>query len=477
MRDDKGLGPRQRRRIRAGLYLSALLCLVYYLFFFSASSSFNRGKQLDFDAEDQHYSYHNHQPPPDVLHDLSLTPAQCQAAFPNLTWAIDDVVAQGPFHLDPKTAPVLVRIQKDTLQLNILKAQRRRDLSTEMLASRTASLHQLHRALLTTPASDRALVTNQQDIVFALNFQDQPFGTAWAYSRQADPHSRPGHADGDPNARTFLMPHFSFWAWKLPFIGSMQRAAAAIAQLEASLPFSAKIPKAVWRGTAWFNSVQNPRLRQNLLGVTKGKPWADVEALRWDTASAPGKGEQAGQAAERTASNSLMIEDFCRYKYVLYTEGVTYSGRFQFLQMCGSVVLSPPIAWMMHVTHLVKPAFSSDFLLHPPNPWTPSQMVRRAWPVSYTPHEANMIFIKPDWSDLEQVVAWLEANPDVAEGIATRQREVFAGGGYLSPAAEACYWRALVNGWGQVVRWDEDVVEGLFGKGQSYEAWSLTNGE
>ncbi|PSR97700.1 glycosyl transferase family 90-domain-containing protein, partial [Coniella lustricola] len=426
----------------------------------------------------------------DILNDLSLTTAQCQAAFPNLTWAIDDVVAQGPFTIDPKTSPVIVRIHKDN-QLSILKAQRRRDLSTEMLASRTASLHQLHRALLTTPASDRPLFSssssssssssnnnNQNDILIALNFQDQPFGSNLAYSRQADPQSRPGFDDGNPHARTFLMPHFSFWAWKLPFIGSMQRAAAAIGELESSLPFASKIPKAIWRGTAWFNSVQNPRLRQNLLGATADKPWADVEALTWDTVPGGGQAQAQGQAGERTASNSLPIEDFCRYKYVLYTEGVTYSGRFQFLQLCGSVVLSPPIAWMMHVTHLVKPAFSSDFLASSSSlssaSWTPSEMVRRSWPIHYAPHEANMVFVKPDWSDLEDVVAWLEQNPDVAQGIATRQRHVFAGGGYLSPAAEACYWRALVKGWAEVARWDEAVIEGL-GRGQSYEAWAITN--
>ncbi len=50
-----------------------------------------------------------------------------------------------------------------------------------------------------------------------------------------------------------------------------------------------------------------------------------------------------------------MMEDFCRYKYVIHTEGVTYSGRLQFLQMCASVLLTPPMAWRQHTTHLVRP--------------------------------------------------------------------------------------------------------------------------
>jgi hypothetical protein len=89
-----------------------------------------------------------------------------------------------------------------------------------------------------------------------------------------------------------------------------------------------------------------------------------------------------------------------------------------------------------------------------PKPSFPSDRIRSAWPHSYLPHEANTIFVNPDWSDLEAVVRWLEAHPKTAEGIANRQRETFEGGGYVSPAAEMCYWRALVRGWAQAVRLD-----------------------
>lgn len=315
------------------------------------------------------------------------------------------------------------------------------------------------------------------------------------------------------------MPHFSFWAWKLPFIGSMSRAAAAVTSLEEKAAsaaggggdgdgfggFAAKIPKAVWRGTTWFNSVHNPRLRANLLAVTKDKPWADVEALQWETTTTTTKStsasssssfsagaKTAGQPGERTASNSLPIEDFCRYKYVLHTEGVTYSGRFQFLQMCESVVLTPPIGWMQHTTHLVKPMFSHSLFLDSPDgetepaqgqknrkqTWEPSEATKRAWPTNYGPEsdEANIVFVAPDWSDLEDTIAWLEARPSVAAGIAKRQRETFVQGGYFSPAAETCYWRALIRGWGKAVRVDEGELAKI-GEGQTFEAFVLSNGD
>ncbi len=65
--------------------------------------------------------------------------------------------------------------------------------------------------------------------------------------------------------------------------------------------------------------------------------------------------------------------------------------------------------------------------------WTPSEGARASWPRHYRPTEANTVFVAPDWSDLEDTVAWLEEHPTVAEGIAKRQRELFVGRGYISP--------------------------------------------
>lgn len=366
------------------------------------------------------------------------------------------------------------------------------------LQSRTAAIHQLHRALVTSPEP-------VPDTYFSINFQDQPFGTAWGYSRAINPAFR----SKDSDERQFLMPHFSFWAWRLPFVGSIGRAAAAIDRLERETypSFHDKIARAAWRGTTWFNSVHSPRLRQNLLAVAKGQSWADVEALDW-----VGGG---GQAGGQNATNALAIEDFCRYRYVLHTEGVAYSGRFQFLQMCGSVTVTPPIVWMQHTTHLVKPIFSSHLLAAATKPTTaetiqqnkngpPRKAVQKfahavkkaderrtgrsvpghhtkkrpsghkSWPVSYPADQANIVFVAPDWSDLKDTIAWLEANPEIAAGIARNQRDLFVGGGYFSQAAEVCYWRALVRGWATVVKVDPKEWAGH--EEVSYESFTLYNG-
>lgn len=297
-----------------------------------------------------------------------------------------------------------------------------------------------------------------------------------------------------------MIPHFSFWAWDLPFIGSISRAAAAITQLEetqfqGNRWHSHKDPRAVWRGTTWFNSIHNPQLRYKLVSTAKNKPWADVQGLEWSSSSSTNS-DGNGNTNTKNASNSLAIEDFCKYKYVLHTEGISYSGRFQFLQMCASVTITPPIQWMQHTTHLVRPLFSSDLDLDkarslrkrrdgktkdtrakPGNAkeggWTPHVRHERAWPRRYEPNEANIVFVSPDWSDLEDTVHWLEEHPKVAEGIARRQRELFVGGGYFSPAAEACYWRELVRGWAKMARPEKGEFEEL---GVPYEEFVLSNG-
>jgi hypothetical protein len=130
----------------------------------------------------------------------------------------------------------------------------------------------------------------------------------------------------------------------------------------------------------------------------------------------------------------------------------------------------------MHTTHLLRPLFSSSLPLSssPSNQNQPR--INSRWPKSYPTSQANIIFISPDWSDLEATVEWLRANPEIAEGIAERQRDVVRKG-YLSEASEVCYWRSRVRGWSSVVRvdeqewgsWDDEGSRGL-----RWEEFSLT---
>ncbi|TDZ67250.1 hypothetical protein CTRI78_v003113 [Colletotrichum trifolii] len=374
--------------------------------------------------------------------DLHLDEQQCRAMFPGLTAEIDLAVAQGPFQLgiNDVSASLLGSINNN--ELLIIQAPRPVDMPDSWKERQRAALEQINRAIVTSP-------TRLPDTFFNLYIQDTPVSNSWSYSRPVA-SSFPRHI--------FPMPHFAFWAWNQPFIRSIPRAAAAIQQIETTLPFHKKSARAVWRGTAWFNNgaSSNPRSRQELLRVTKDASWADVQALEWIN-----NGEDA--------TNAINIADFCRYKYIIHTEGVSYSGRLHFHQMCESVLISPPMEWVQHTTHLARPVYSSVLLDSDAiskegmagGAKQPSEKhSRRAedvWSTATRPEDANMIFVTPDWSDLEATVQWLENHPDVARGIAKRQRDLFVRHGYLGPAAEVCYWRALIKGWSQVVRVNETI--------------------
>lgn len=382
-----------------------------------------------------------------LFDNLHLDEKQCRAAFPNLTKDIDDMVALGTFRVTPKPAdsdsgPLQVRLQNG--RLYIVHHEGKDTLDKGFLDMRMAALHQLNRAVLTSPSTDPPL----PDTILAINVLDGPANDTLSYSRPAYAASTPGNL---LVTRAFLMPHFSFWGWPaLPFVGSFAKAAEAVHSLERQLPFRKKDPRPVWRGTKRYNSAQHPQMRTGLLKVAGTASWADVQELAWKN-----NGEGNDKASSKpVATNALKIEDFCRYKYVLHTEGITYSGRLQFLQLCESVLLTPPMAWLQHTTHLVKPLFSLDLLQDKTGAptWVPSDGIKSAWPVHYTATEANTVFVAPDWSDLRATVAWLERHPDVAEGIARRQRALFVDGGYFSPAAETCYWRALIRGWSRVAQ-------------------------
>lgn len=293
-----------------------------------------------------------------------------------------------------------------------------------MLHRQSSSVNQIYRALKTSPEP-------LPNVSFALGAQDQAIDGSMAFARPVISPSQ---------KRIFPMPHFSFWSWPLPFINSLPAAAEKISELEERLAFRDKDLRPVWRGTTWFNNGagSQPRLRHELVKIAGGKEWADVQALEWETNA-------------HEAKNALNIEDFCRYKYIIHTEGIGYSGRLQFHQLCESVVLSPPLDWMQHTTHLVRPAYSST-ILGKKEARYPTKAEKERWPTEYPLSEANMIFIASDWSDLEDLIAWLEEHQELAAGVARRQRQTYHDGGYLSAAAEVCYWRSLLRGWAEVAR-------------------------
>jgi hypothetical protein len=108
------------------------------------------------------------------------------------------------------------------------------------------------------------------------------------------------------------MPHFSFWTWPNPQVGTFDAVLAKISKIETATRWVDKIDKAIWRGTVWFSPIGNKDLRKTLVKISKGKEWADIEQSRSDLKNAT--------TGEVVKGNGVPIEDFCKYKYVIYTD-------------------------------------------------------------------------------------------------------------------------------------------------------------
>ncbi|KAF9636660.1 putative duf821 domain-containing protein [Lasiodiplodia theobromae] len=93
----------------------------------------------------------------------------------------------------------------------------------------------------------------------------------------------------------------------------------------------------------------------------------------------------------------LHMAEFCKYMFAIHTEGIAWSGRLRYLQNCESVAV-------------------------------------------------NYIAVRNDFSDLEEKIKHYLARPALAERIAKTSAATFRDR-YLTPAAEACYWRRMVRSW------------------------------
>lgn len=330
----------------------------------------------------------------------------------------------------------------NTLQLYIISTAP--DTDPQIIHQRTAILSQLHRAILTSPS-------RLSDTPFAFVVNDNPKNNSWVFSRP-NKHS---------TYNILVMPSFAFWSWPSPTLGTFDDIMARIDIVERQNPWEKKIDKVVWRGTPWFNSPGHPTLRQDLLKATHNREWADVASLN------------------KSVDNSLAIEEFCKYRYVVYTEGVTYSGRLPYHQACESVLITAPLMYLTHTAWLMRPISSRDLLVASsfsgssyalPSADGSDGVAPALLPTVHDWRLANAIYVSPKFDDLEEIVMFLRAHPQVARKIAQNQRAVVMKQRYLGSAAETCYWRALIRASTSVLGagagWREEI-------GERYETWLL----
>ncbi|KAJ8069064.1 hypothetical protein OCU04_002735 [Sclerotinia nivalis] len=293
---------------------------------------------------------------------LFLTQKQCDVAFPGLFEEVER-----PVRLR-RNKKVLRKELDDTPALNgfiraMIFDQQLYIIDTygKIYSRGLATLHALHRAMLTSPEP-------LPNIEFTMNVDDKMEGhPQWLYARQAH------------QSETWLMPEYGFWSWPETKIGSYGEMQMKALLTEASWPWDRKIDKLLWRG-----ATMNLEVRKKFVEVTQGKEWADVKTLDWHD--------------EGSMKNNLKsMDEHCQYKFLAHTEGNSYSARLKYLRNCRSVIVAHQLEWM-------------EFF-HP--------LMRKDGP------EQNYIEVDREFKGLEEKMEELLARKDQLEEIAERSVKVF----------------------------------------------------
>ncbi|KAF7585733.1 hypothetical protein BBP40_010183 [Aspergillus hancockii] len=323
-----------------------------------------------------------------------LSRSQCQAAFPGLFQDIQRGVeywkSRGRISRDDlSTVPFEDGMARAIISNGDLYVVATRAKGDDHRRKILGTLGSIHRALYAS--SNR---TSHPTIEFIFSVEDRVDDVGavshpvWVLSRKASEES------------VILMPDFGYWSWAKSNIGPYGQVVQSIIATESNLKFADKEQKLVWRGKLSFA----PKLRRALLDIARGKPWNDVKELDWSK-----------------KANFLSMEDHCRYMFIGHVEGRAYSASLKYRQACRSVVVAHKLQYIQHHHYLL---------------------------VSSGP-EQNYVEVERDFSDLPKRMDELLKSPDKAERIANNSVKTFRER-YLTPAAEACYWRALWEGWAEI---------------------------
>lgn len=338
---------------------------------------------------------------------FGLSFAQCNSAFAGLYTDLESTMSHRKSLGDVTEEELDLKWKKDGAVRAMIHNQKLHIIETKFAPGG----YNQERGLAILHSIDRAISSSSEtipDIEFSFSVSDiadttHSDHTIWALSRLAI------------DAKTWLMPDFGFWSWPLQLVGGYEEIRAEIHENE--VPWDDKIAKVLWRGAAKTNKV-----RSDLLKVTRNKDWADVHDMHWKNRTDVGNGEKV-----------IPIVDHCNYQYLIHTEGRSYSGRGKYLLNCRSVSF-------IHKREWIEPHHAALISSGP---------------------EQNFVEVERDFSDLEAKVKELINDPERAITIANNSAATFRDR-FLTPAAQACYWRQLFKSWAEVSFTPEgwEIVDG-----------------
>lgn len=272
------------------------------------------------------------------------------------------------------------------------------------------------------PPVDLVISTGDRD-----GFPGAEEGPSWVLTKRIQDEKAKG---------TWLAPDFGFMGWPeaqaptYPEVVELQR------QEEQTWHWERKDDRAFWRGFPnWYP------IRKDLMDRTRppshlpqGDPnaWADVFATTFGGETGP------------EYRPLVKLEEHCRRKYLIHSEGNSYSGRSKYLLSCHSITIAHKLEWTQHF----HPALISDVTKPTQN------YIELPGPGFDGLEEAVRGLWESDGRQTGAVGAWNRAKQKgilgslSARAIADNARDSLRDR-YLTPAATACYWRAALAAYGE----------------------------
>lgn len=322
---------------------------------------------------------------------------------------------------------------QDTRQKALLALLNNAVLSDPAFANSNGTFASVNGQLL--PPIDLVMSAGDKD-----GFPGYDEGPGWVLSKRINDKRAMGN---------WLAPDFGFMGW--PEIQAPTHAEIVDLQRKTEMEWSweRKDDRAFWRG---FPNIYP--VRKDLMDRTRAAShlpmghedaWADVFATTFG-------GEDGPEYRPLVA-----LKDHCHRKYLIHSEGNSYSGRSKYLLTCHAVTIAHPLEWTQHF----HPALISDVrdprqnFVELPGPHFEGleEVVRGLWDSDGRKRGSEGSWMKARGRGLLGLQSARKIADNVRDGLRDR---------YLTPAAIMCYWRAALAAYGEV---------------QATSTWNTSNSE
>lgn len=211
-----------------------------------------------------------------------------------------------------------------------------------------------------------------------------------------------------------LYPDFTFFSWPEAVCGAERTHAHGVLmrefereagrlQSDPEQHFARKQDKLFWRGAPVGNNYRQTALTN----VAGDSLHIDMQFMSWKAVSTGGN---------NSAPGCVGLLDHCRYRYLAFLQGNSYSSRLKYQLLCGSTVLASRQGW-------------EEF-----------------WTRQLTPNQ-HFVEVLADWSDAKARLEDVRRNQRKALSIAQKGQRLALD--LLNDQAVDCYWAEIFSSAGQ----------------------------